>query len=203
MGIFNVFGKKVNVNTLALIENGEREFTVGNYLNALNSYEKALIEDKSNWYIYFRIGKCYQFLNNFSKSIDIYQIGKNYDDNFDINRGLGESYLMQSEFNQGILYLEKAMKLLHKLDEITNSNSKRDKANILNNLSICYYNIGDVEKAKDCCLNGIKTDEKYAGNYGILGSLFLEENLINEAINFFEIGARLGDQRSKEILNNI
>ena len=203
MGFLNIFGKKINLDTLTLINNGDTEFGKGNYPNALNYYEKALLEDQSNWYIYFRIGKCYQFLNNFSKAIEIYDSGKVYDDNFDINRGLGESYLMLSEFRQAISYLRKALTLIQKLDKINNSNSNWDKANIFNNLAVGYYNIGDSEKAKDCCMNGIKTDKNYAGNYGILGSLCLEENLIEEAISFFRMGAHLGDQRSKDILKDL
>ena len=60
--------------------------------------------------------------------------------------------------------------------------------------------IGDSEKAKDCCMNGIKIDDSYAGNYGILGSLCLEQDLLQEGMNFLRMAAKLGDQRAKDIL---
>jgi tetratricopeptide (TPR) repeat protein len=203
MGFFNIFGKEIKLDALTLIDNGENEFDKQNYSAALDYYKKALVVDKSNWYVYFKTGKCYQLSNNFTNAIKYYNKGKNYDDNLDINNGLGESYLMKSEFRQAIIYLNKALTLLRELDEINNSSSSWYKANILNNLAVGYYNIGDLEKAKDCCMNGIKADQSYPGNYGILGSICLEQKLIKEALIFLRKGEQLGDKRSKDIINDL
>ena len=200
MGIFNVFGRKVNTDTLKLINEGDLKMDNGEFSSATQLFSKAIEIDKTNWYAYFRRGKSYQLSNDFDKAILDYKKGISLDDNFDLNRGLGESHLMKSEFGQAIPYLRKALEKLTKLDEINGGNSKWDKANIYNNLAVGYYNVGDSEKAKDCCMNGIKIDDSYAGNYGILGSLCLEQDLLQEGMNFLRMAAKLGDQRAKDIL---
>jgi tetratricopeptide (TPR) repeat protein len=212
MGTFNVFGRNVNTDILKLINEGDRKLDNQNYSDAIELFSEAIEYDNTNWYCYFRRGKAYQLSNNFERAIVDYKKGISFDDNFDLNRGLGESYLMKSDFNNGIIYLLKAFNKLTELDDIfkrSNQNTVNpkktnwDKANIMNNLAVAYYNIGDKQNAIESCKKGIEFDSTYGGNYGILGSLYLEDQLFKEAVNFFEIGASFGDSRSKDILNDL
>ena len=168
----------------------------------------AIETDPSNWYSYFRKGKCYQFMNNFHKAIDEYKKGLHFEDNFDLNRGIGECYLMTEQWLNGKNALVSAYSLLLDLErgpssKIVNINTiHNDKANILYNLAIAHYNLNEIQDASRYSEAGIKTDPNFAGNYRILGAILLEYD-ITRGIKLLKQAVDLGDEMAKTILNDI
>jgi tetratricopeptide (TPR) repeat protein len=205
MGLLNIFGRNVNLDTLSLINKADEEIKRNNLQASIETLSKVIEIDKTNWNVYFKRGKSFQLLNKFDEAINDYLKGILLDDNDSLNRGLGECYIMKSDFHNGKKYFTKAFNLIEELesfDQVSLRDYKWDKANIMNNLAVAYYNLGNRQEAINCCKKGIDFESSYGGNYGILGSLCLEDNLFNEAINFFNIGASFGDERSKEILKD-
>jgi len=213
---FNSLGRNVNEDALALINKGDEEFQKNNFLKAIEFFSKAIQKDKTDWYPFFRRGKSYQLSNNFDNAIKDYFQGVSIDNNFDLNRGLGESYLMKSDFSNGKKFLLKAFDLLTKMEDIDKmgrsekdfekfklSNYGWEKANLMNNLAVAYYNLDDTQEAFNCTGKGIEYDSSYAANYGIRGSIYLESGHHSDAINFLKKAASLGDNRSQSILDNL
>ncbi len=206
MGIFDFL--KTKNNKIDVFAYSDKLFDEGNYHEAIRVLDIAIETEPSNWYSYFKKGKCYQYLNDFSKAIEIYKKGQKIEDNFDLNRGLGECYLMTEQWQSGKNALLKTYSLLLDLEKGPSSNivNKKiipnDKANILNNLAIAVYNLDEIEDAIKYSEDGIKFDPNFAGNYRILGTILLDyDNL--KGIKLLKQAASLGDEMAKTILNDI
>jgi tetratricopeptide (TPR) repeat protein len=206
MRIFNFFKKKDNkIDVFAYCD---KLFDEGNYQKAIKILEIAIETDPNNWYSYFRKGKCFQFMNNFERAIDEFKKGLIIEDNFDLNRGIGECFLMTEQWRSGKNAFLKAYSLLLDLETRQSSNivniyiNPRDKANILNNLAIAFYNLNEFQEAVRCCEDGIKFDPNYSGNHRILG-IILWENNNERGISLLKYAANLGDEMAKSFLNEI
>lgn len=206
MGIFDIFKKKNDkVEITALIE---KLFKEEKYLETLRLVNIVLEDEPNNWYLYWAKGKCFQFMNEFDKAIEEYEKGIRLEDNFDLNRGMGECYLMTEQWFIGKNFLLKALKLLNDLEKnpsnkVQNTYSiNNDKANISNNLAIAFYNLDEVENAIRYSELGIEFDPNFAGNYRILGIINLTFNR-NKGINLLKKAKELGDNMAVQILNEI
>lgn len=206
MGIFDSFRKKDNkIDVFAYCD---KLFDEGNYQEAIRVLDIAIETDPNNWYSYFKKGKCFQFMNNFHRAIDEYKKGLLIEDNFDLNRGIGECFLMTEQWRSGKNALLKAYSLLSDLERGPSSNIANihiipnDKANILNNLAIASYNLNEFQEAIKYCEDGIKFDPNFSGNHRILG-IILWENNNPRGINLLKHAANLGDEMAKSILNDI
>jgi tetratricopeptide (TPR) repeat protein len=206
MGIFDFF--KTKNSKIDVFAYSDKFFDKGNYHEAIRVLDIAIETEPSNWYSFFKKGKCYQYLNDFSKAIEIYKKGQKIEDNFDLNRGLGECYLMTEQWQSGKNALLKTYSLLLDLEKGPSSNivNKKiipnDKANILNNLAIAVYNLNEIEDAIKYSEDGIKFDPNFAGNYRILGIILLDyDNL--KGIKLLKQAASLGDEMAKTILNDL
>jgi tetratricopeptide (TPR) repeat protein len=195
-------------NKIDVFEYSDKLFDEGKYQEAIRVLDIAIETDPSNWYSYFRKGKCYQFMNNFQKAIEEYEKGRHFDDNFDLNRGIGECYLMTEQWTSAKNTILKSYSLLLELEksESNNNNSNKrfdnDKANILNNLAITLYNLDEIQDAIKYSEDGIKFDPNFAGNYRILG-IILWENNNPRGIKLLKQAASLGDEMAKTVLNDI
>ena len=206
MGIFDFF--KPKNNKVDVFAYSDRLFDEGNYPEAIRILDIAIETEPNNWYSYFKKGKCYQYMNNFNKAIEIYKIGKEIEDNFDLNRGLGECYLMTEHWYNGKNALLKAYSLLLDLEKGPPANIvnkkiiPKDKANILNNLAIAVYNLDEIDDAIKYSEDGIKFDPNFAGNYRILGTILLDYDN-SKGIKLLKQAASLGDEMAKTILKDI
>lgn len=114
MGIFDSFRKKDNkIDVFAYCD---KLFDEGKYQEAIRVLDIAIETDPNNWYSYFKKGKCFQFMNNFHKAIDEFKKGLRIEDNFDLNRGIGECFLMTEQWRNGKNALLKAYSLLLDLE---------------------------------------------------------------------------------------
>lgn len=206
MGIFDNFRKKDNkIDVFAYCD---KLFDEGKYQEAIRVLDIAIETDPNNWYSYFKKGKCFQFTNNFHKAIDEYKKGLRIEDNFDLNRGIGECFLMTEQWLSGKNALLKAYALLLDLEKGPSSNIvniniiPNDKANILNNLAIALYNLDEIQDAIKYSEDGIKFDPNFAGNYRILGTILLDYDN-TKGIKLLKQAASLGDEMAKTILNDI
>lgn len=206
MGIFDSFRKKDNkIDVFAYCD---KLFDEGKYQEAIRVLDIAIETDPNNWYSYFKKGKCFQFMNNFNGAISEYKKGLLIEDNFDLNRGIGECFLMTEQWRSGKNALLKAYSLLSDLERGPSSNITNiqiipnDKANILNNLAIASYNLNEFQEAIKYCEDGIKFDPNFSGNHRILG-IILWENNNPRGINLLKHAANLGDEMAKSILNDI
>lgn len=201
MGIFDNYRKKDNkIDAFAY---SDKLFNEGRYQEAIKVLDIAIETEPTNWYSYFRKGKCFQYMNYFDKAILEYEKGRRFEDNFDLNRGLGECYLMTEQWFKGKNSLLKAYRLLLDLEK-SQSNKKfgNDKANVLNNLAIALYNLDEIEDAIKYSEDGIKFDPNFSGNYRVLGTILLSyDNL--KGIKLLKQAANLGDEMAKSILNDI
>ena len=110
MGIFDSFRKKDNkIDVFAYCD---KLFDEGKYQEAIRVLDIAIETDPNNWYSYFKKGKCFQFMNNFHKAIDEYKKGLRIEDNFDLNSGIGEGFLMTEQWLSGKNALLKAYAVL-------------------------------------------------------------------------------------------
>jgi len=206
MGIFDSFRKKDNKTDVFAY--CDKLFDEGKYQEAIRVLDIAIETDPNNWYSYFKKGKCFQFMNYFQEAIDEYKKGLSIEDNFDLNRGIGECFLMTEQWRSGKNALRKTYSLLLDLERGPSSNIANihiiasDKANILNNLAIASYNLNEFQEAMKYCEDGIKFDPNFAGNHRILG-IILWENNNPRGINLLKHAANLGDEMSKSILNDI
>jgi tetratricopeptide (TPR) repeat protein len=206
MGIFDSFRKKDNkIDVFAYCD---KLFDEGKYQEAIRVLDIAIETDPHNWYSYFKKGKCFQFMNNFHKAIDEYKRGLRIEDNFDLNRGIGECFLMTEQWLSGKNALLKAYALLLDLEKGPSSNIvniniiPNDKANILNNLAIALYNLDEIQDAIKYSEAGIKFDPYFSGNYRILGTILLAYDN-TRAIKLLKHAASLGDEMAKSILNDL
>lgn len=206
MGLLDFF--KTKDNKIDVFAYCDKLFDEGKYQEVVRLMDIAIETNPSNWYSYWRKGKCYQFMNNFHKAIDEYKKGLRFEDNFDLNRGIGECYLMTEQWLTGKNALLKAYALLLDLErdplsDIVNINIiPNDKANILNNLAIALYNLDEIQDAIKYSEDGIKFDPNFAGNYRILGTILLEYD-ITRGIKLLKQAADLGDEIAKTILNDL
>jgi tetratricopeptide (TPR) repeat protein len=206
MGIFDFF--KTKNNKIDVFAYSDKLFDEGNYQEAIRVLDLAIETEPNNWYSYFKKGKCYQYLNDFNKAIEIYKKGQKIEDNFDLNRGLGECYLMTEQWQRGKNALLKAYSLLLELEKGPSWNIvnlkviPNDKANILNNLAIAVYNLDEIEDAIKFSEEGIKIDPNFAGNYRILGIILLDYDKL-KGIKLLKQAVSLGDEMAKTILNDI
>jgi tetratricopeptide (TPR) repeat protein len=206
MGIFDFF--KAKDNKIDAFAYCDKLFDEGKYHEAIRVLDIAIESEPSNWYSYFRKGKCYQFMNNFNKAIVEYEKGRCFEDNFDLNRGIGECYLMTEQWMMGKNSLLKSYHLLLELEKnkANNSNSNislnNDKANILNNLAIALYNLDEIQDAIKYSEDGIKFDPNFSGNYRILGTILLSYDNA-KGIRLLKQAASLGDEMAKTILKDI
>jgi tetratricopeptide (TPR) repeat protein len=204
MGLFDGF-KKNKIDAFAYCD---KLFDEGKYEEAIRVLDIAIETDPNNWYSYFKKGKCFQFMNNFHKAIDVYKTGLRIEDNFDLYRGMGECYLMTEQWKIGKDVLLKAFALLLDLERgpfsnVTNASIiPSDKANVLNNLAIASYNLNEFQDAIKFCEDGIKFDPKFSGNYRILG-IIRWENGDPRGIDLIRHAANLGDEMAKTILKDI
>ena len=145
MGIFDSFRKKEN--KIEILAYCDKLFDEGKYQEAIRVLDIAIETDPNIWYSYFKKGKCFQFMNNFHIAIDEYKKGLLIEDNFDLNRGIGECFLMTEQWLSGKNALLKAYSLLSDLERGPSLNIDNihvifnDKANILNNLAILKYHL--------------------------------------------------------------
>jgi tetratricopeptide (TPR) repeat protein len=206
MGIFDSFSKKDN--KIDVFDYCDKLFDEGKYQEAIRVLDIAIETDPNNWYSYFKKGKCFQFMNNFHRAIDEYKNGLLIEDNFDLNRGIGECFSMTEQWRSGKNALLKAYSLLSDLEKGPSSYIANihiipnDKANILNNLAIASYNLDEFQEAIKYCEDGIKFDPNFSGNHRILG-IILWENNNPRGISLLKHAANLGDEMAKSILNEI
>jgi tetratricopeptide (TPR) repeat protein len=181
MGLLDFF--KTKDNKIDVFAYCDKLFDEGKYQEVVRLMDIAIETNPSNWYSYWRKGKCYQFMNNFHKAIDEYKKGLRFEDNFDLNRGIGECYLMTEQWGSGKSALLKSYNLLLVLEKSASNNSnsnKRfntDKANILNNLAIALFNLDEIHEAIEYSEIGIVSDPNFSGNYRILGTILLEYDI--------------------------
>ena len=86
---------------------------------------------------------------------------------------LGNIYLSTKEYTKSVIILERARQINPK------------SSDVINNLGMSYYNLGDLEKAKNCfteCIE-IKSDH-YIAYSNIARIFFIKENY-KDAINFY------------------
>jgi len=207
MGIFDFFKSKgTKIDAFGYCD---ELFEQGKYQEAIRVLDIAIDTDPTNWYSYFRKGKCYQFMNNFHKAIDEYKKGLRFDECFDLYRGIGECYLMTEQWLSGKNALLKSYSLLLDLERGPSSNIvniniiPNDKANILNNLAIALFNLGEIQDAIKYSETGIKFDPNFAGNYRILGTILLDTTDYTEGIKLLKKAVSLGDEMAKTILNDL
>ena len=206
MGVFDIFKKKNNkVDITAYID---RLFNEGKYQETIKVIDIAIETEPTNWFLYFRKGKCFQFMNNFDIAIREYEKGVRFEDNFDLNRGMGECYLMTEQWFNGKNSFLKALRLLSDLEKNPSNKDKNeanfnnDKANISNNLAIAFYNLDEIEDAIQYSEMGIKFDPNFAGNYRILGIILLAYDR-TRGVRLIKQAVSLGDEMAKEVLNDI
>lgn len=190
-----------------VFELSDKLFNEGNYTEAVRILNIAIETEPHNWYSYFRKGKCYQFMNQFQNAISIYKIGLDCGDIFDLNRGIGECFLVKEEWLEAKRYLFKAYGQLQELENLTAENERQaknfsyDKANILNNLAVAYYNLSQLNNCVTCCEKGIEFDPNYAANYTVLGTIYVNNN-DPRGIELLKKASKLGDLKASAILNN-
>ena len=200
MGLFNIFRK--NENKIDAFAYSDKLFDDGKYLEAIKVLDIIIESYPTNWYSYFRKGKCFQYLNEFDKAINEFEKGSQFEDNMDLNRGLGECYLMKENWLKGKKFLFKTYNLLLELEKQNNRKLNNDKSNILNNLAIALYNLDEIQDAIKCSEEGIKYDPMFSGNYRILGTILLAYDK-TKGIQLLTKAVSLGDSMARTILNDI
>ena len=199
MGLFDLFKKRDN--KIDAFDYADKLFNQGKYLDAIRLMDLAIETNPSNWYYYFRKGKCLQYMNNIDSALSEFDKGLKFEDNFDLNRGLGECYSLKGNWSKSKVAFLKSFRLLVELEKQTNNNFNVDKANILNNLSIALYNLDEIEDAIKYLEAGIKFDPTFSGNYRILGTILMSYDRI-KAIELLRKAISLGDSMANEILND-
>jgi tetratricopeptide (TPR) repeat protein len=206
MGLFNILGRNVNLNALVFINKGDEQFQNNDFINAIQTFTKAIELDSNNWYPLFKRGKSYQLSNNLDSAIKDYLQGIKLDDNLDFNRGLGESYLMKSNYDYAIKFFLKSLDKCLELEQIDALSGEKKygrlKASLMNNIAVAYYKSGNKKEALECTQTGIEYEPNYSGNYGIRGAILLEMGRQGDAIECLTKGAKLGDKRAQSILDN-
>lgn len=153
---------------------GHFHHTTGNYIAALDSFNKALAIDPVNMDAMLGMAKTYISNNDGGKAEEIYlRLIQQSPKSWHVHNQLGQFYLQQGQVNEAINQFKQAISL-----SAENSSSYA-------NLGTAYYYLGENEHA----MSNWKTSLKYqpdAGVYSNLGSLYFQNSQFEDAITMFK-----------------
>lgn len=134
-----------------LLEQGVYKYQVGQYLAAVDFYQKALVIYQKlgdllrQGTVLNNLGEMYRILGNYSKALDYYQQAleirqslKDRSGSSLILNNIGSVYWNTGEYSKGLYYYQQALMM---------ADSLRIKGSILNNIGSVYWNTGEYSKA--------------------------------------------------------
>lgn len=154
------------------------------YKAAINSY-KNYIDIAGHYYnAYFRIGLCYQQLENFQDSLSFYDKSI---ESFEKFTTIAEE-LIEKNYD----------------DEIINGNYYNiPKEKILANRANVKMSLGDWPSAVEDCKKAIEINPKYPNPYFLLGVYNYQNKNHKDAKNLFEKSANLGFTKAETFLRQL
>ena len=194
-----------NVRAKAFAYLAKESFDKDDFDLALNYYSLALDLEPRNSFLLNKRASCYRMLNDFDNSIRDATLSKNIEDNFENNQNLAICFLMKKQYSHAISHFESALQHLveiEKLDRNQNSiiNYASTKSRLLNNLAICFFNSGMLERGIDASTKGIKANSNYPNNYNVRGMLLFMLGNVDSAIMDITKAVELGDLDAKSTL---
>jgi tetratricopeptide (TPR) repeat protein len=134
--------------------------------------------------VLFEMGKSERALGLLNEAL------KKYPESYEMNAATGKIYLAAGQYRNAVKHFEK---VLHK---------KPDEVDILNQIALAYFNLGDESKASQYWNKSFKIKpqqlkEKTLNYYLNLGVLYMEQKKYLEAANVFQTALSLNPKHHK------
>ena len=206
---------------LRLNELGLQQLNTGEYREALNNFEQALVivkeigERKSEGVILNNIGEVYRSLGEYPKALDYYQQSLAIDKQVDDKAGegitlnnIGLVYRNLGEYAKALDYYQKSL-AIHK--QVGN---KAEEGSTLNNIGAVYRNLGEYPKALDYLQQSLAIFKQIGDKAGVgntisnIGLVYDDLGEYPKALDYYQqalaIKKQVGDKSGEgTILNNI
>ncbi len=170
---------------------GMRQYSVGNYLQAIENYYKALdrkLKIYDDYEIYAKIGYCYWQLYLFDKSIDAYkksiEINPNYHKSWS---ELGVFHRKNGNFKEAVRCYEEAIRI------------NPDYPDIHTNLGANYIYLNEPEKAVETLKRAIELDPSFYASYSNMALALAMLGKYDEAEKTAKRAVTLGSKKGKEL----
>ncbi|MGB6301495.1 MAG: tetratricopeptide repeat protein [Rivularia sp. (in: cyanobacteria)] len=220
--IAQVEGKKQRRDeALRLYKLGEQQLNRGEYREALNNFQQALVifreigERKSEGVILNNIGEVYRSLGEYPKALDYYQQSLAIDKQVDDKAGegitlnnIGLVYRNLGEYAKALDYYQKSL-AIHK--QVGN---KAEEGSTLNNIGAVYRSLGEYPKALDYLQQSLAIFKQIGDKAGVgntisnIGLVYYDLGEYPKALDYYQqalaIKKQVGDKSGEgTILNNI
>ncbi len=186
-----------------------------NYDRALKEYLAAgQIADKTKDYnlrglIPYFIGNLYYSKMLYKEAIDFYKKSINYylfyspdkkNKTIYIYKEIGNAFLLNNENDSAFYYYNKG------LDQAIACNDTSFIITYKNNLSVAYFEIGNIKKAKENLKNILSLnpkDSELSKLYYNLAEIYVEESLLDSALYCLNLSLEISDEKKLNLQTNI
>ncbi|MFT3701381.1 MAG: tetratricopeptide repeat protein [Agriterribacter sp.] len=168
-------------NSIYFFARGEYYSAQQHYLNAIDSYDKAIQLNKNYTDAYYKRGVSYNYIGKYSTAIENFNKAnaQAYPQLYLVQKGIGEAFLALKEYSEASQNFEKAIKTA---DALKNDPPANTMAEIYNCLGIAYYYQQMSEKAIEAGKTAIRKNNAYADAYFHLGLAYYAGNKPEDAI---------------------
>jgi tetratricopeptide (TPR) repeat protein len=185
----NENGKWKIIWTKKLFFYGDDQLQKGDYIGAIQTYEKIVAINPYSGNAYRRIADCYTRLDKYDECLRYCKLAiTNEPENPDVYNSFAGYYGKVSNYIMGINYLERGL---------TYCLNESQKGIFYGNISNYYIFLKDYSKAEKNIQSAIKSDSNYAFSWFIYGKIKHNENQVNLAKKYYKKAISSGSMDSQ------
>ncbi|PMP88224.1 MAG: hypothetical protein C0172_03180 [Caldisphaera sp.] len=171
------------------------QFNAGNYQEAVQYCQKAVIEYPNNPVAYFWLGKAYARTGQIDKSIESFKKASEYDSNdhdlIFIYNWLGGEYGAKGDYTNALFYESKSLKLAEQFGDVDGEEAD------LNNIANIFHHEGNYSKALEYYKKALELENgksKTGAIYNNIASVYSDMHNYKKAIEYFKKAINVAEE---------
>ncbi|MCR9286597.1 tetratricopeptide repeat protein [Saprospiraceae bacterium] len=152
-------------------------FEIQNYHKALSCYQEVLEHFEPDYYLFQRIGQCYQKLSSFAIAKTFFEKAAQLDPfNDEVFFHLGECYYKEENWAKAIRYFKHAIRIEDKREEYFSS------------LADAYFHLGNYDKAGPLYREATEIAPEQSGYWIKYARFLVQMNMVEQALEVIDEG---------------